>query len=184
MTRKLGELFMWKLTSQTLKRSVYLVAAALPLILSLSTPGACQRVVNMPVTLEKGTVRSPHFTVKHKRYIIKVEVDRTVPDGQLRCLLGIHHASQPDHCEMFGFHLAVEAVWALYSDGQLVAHGTVQGKDDNGEFTNHHMSRWIASFMGEKGKDYALDVTFTKDGAALRIANPRLIVELSPGFSM
>jgi hypothetical protein len=38
--------------------------------------------------------------------------------------------------------------------------------------------------MGEKGKKYVLEVTFKKDGTALRVANPRLVVELSPGFSM
>jgi len=177
-------MFMWKpQISDKLQRSVYVVATSLLFVLSLSTSAICQRVVNMPVTLEKGTVRSPDFTVKYKQYIIKLQADKTLPDGQLRCMLGIHHPSQPDHCEMFGFHLAVEAEWTLYADGQPVAHGTVQGKDANGEFTNHQMSRWIASFMGEKGKKYALEVTFTKDGTALRVANPRLVVELTPGFA-
>jgi hypothetical protein len=138
----------------------------------------------MPVTLEKGTVRSPEFTVKHKQYIIMLQADNVLPFGQLNCMLGIHHAYQPDHCEMFGFHLAVEAEWTLYADGQQVAHGTVQGKDENGDFSKHQTGRWIANFIGEKGKKYVLEITFTKDGTALRVANPRIVVKLSPGFSM
>jgi hypothetical protein len=160
------------------------IAMALMLALSFSNLAICQPVVNIPVTLEKGTIRSPEFTVKNKQYIIKLQADKTLPDGQLKCMLGIHHASQPDHCEMMGFHLAVEAEWTLYADGQPVAHGTVQGKDENGEFTNHNISRWIASFTGEKGKKYVLEFTFTKDGTALRVANPRLVVELNPGSYM
>jgi hypothetical protein len=134
--------------------------------------------------MEKGTVRSPEFTVKHKLYIIELQADNALPSGQLKCMLGIHHASQPDHCEMLGFHLAVEAEWTLYADGQQVAHGTVQGKDENGEFSNHQTSRWIASFTGEKNKKYVLEVTFTRDGTALRVVNPRLVVKQSPGLSM
>lgn len=166
--------------SGKLQRSVFVIAAAMLLVLSHSKSALCQQVLNIPVTLEKGTVRSPDFTVKHKQYLIKLQADNTIPDGQLRCMLGIHYASQPDHCEMLGFHLAVEAEWTLYADSQPVAHGTVQGKDENGEFSKHQTCRWIASFMGEKGKKYVLEVTFTKDGTALRDANPRLIVELSP----
>ena len=167
-----------------LQPSVYGIAVALLFALSLSASAICQPVVDMPVTLEKGAIRSPEFTVKNKKYLIKLQADKTLPDGQLKCMLGIHHASQPDHCEMMGFHLAVEAEWTLYADGQPVAHGTVQGKDENGEFTNHNISRWIASFTGEKGKKYVLEFTFTKDGTALRVANPRLVVEENPGSFM
>lgn len=174
-----------------LRQSVHQTTTGLLFAFLLSSMAICQKcficarpVVDMPITLEKGTVLSPDFTVKHKQYIIKLQTDNSLPERQLQCMLGIHHASQPDHCDMLGFHLAVEAGWSLYADGQEVAHGTVQGRDENGEFSNHRTSRWIASFVGEKGKKYVLKITFKKDGTALRVANPHIIVELSPGFSM
>jgi hypothetical protein len=124
------------------------------------------------------------FTLKHKLYIIKMQADNTLPQGELNCLMGLYIVKGPDHCDEFGFHLAIEAEWTLYADAQRIAHGIVQGEDGNGEFTSHSTSKWIASFMGEKGRKYILEVSFTKDGAALRTANPRLIVEQSPGLSM
>ena len=157
---------------------------ALMLALSLSKLALCQPVVDMPVTLEKGTVRSPEFTVKNKQYIVALQVDNALPLGQTKCMLGVHDAWEHDNCELVGFPLAVEAEWTLYADGQPVAHGTVRGKDTDWETSKSHTSRWIGNFMGEKGKKYILEVTFTKDGTALRAANPRLVVELSPGSFM
>ena len=144
----------------------------------------CQRVVDMPITLEKGTIRSPEFKVKHKRYIIALQVDNALPLGQTECMLGIHDAWEHDNCELVGFPLAVEAEWTLNADGQPVAHGTVRGEDTAWETSKSHTSRWIGSFAGEKGKKYVVEVTFTKDGAALRVANPRLVVKVPPGDSM
>jgi hypothetical protein len=157
---------------------------ALMLALSFSKLALCQPVVDMPVTLEKGTIRSPEFTVKHKQYIIALQVDNALPLGQTKCMLGVHFAWEHDGCELVGFPLAVEAEWTLYADGQPVAHGTVRGKDTAWETSKSHTSRWIGNFMGEKGKKYVLEVTFTKDGTALRVANPRLVVELTPGSFM
>jgi len=178
-------MFMWKSeTPNKLHRSGYVIATALLFVLSLSTSAICQRVVDMPVTLEKGTVRSPDFTVKHKQYIIALQVDNALPLGQTKCMLGVHFAWEHDNCELVGFPLAVEAEWTLYADGQPVAHGTVRGKDTAWETSKSHTSRWIANFMGEKGKKYVLEVAFTKDGTALRVANPRIVIVESPGLAM
>ncbi len=167
------------------------IAAALLFALSLSATARGQGcficikpALDMPVTLEKGTVRSPEFTVKHKQYMIELQVDNTFPMGQLECMIGIHQAWQPDHCEMLGYHLAVEAEWTLYAEGQVVAHGIVQGKDQHFEFSSHHMIRYLATFEGEKKKKYVLEVTFTKDGTALRPANPHIVIDLTPGLYM
>lgn len=171
-------------TPSKLHISGYRIAIALMIALSFSTLALCQPVVDMPVTLAKGTIRSPEFTVKHKRYIVALQVDNALPLGQTKCMLGVHDAWEHNDCEVVGFHLAVEAEWTLYADGQPVAHGTVRGKDTDWETSRSHTSRWIGNFMGEKGKEYVLEVTFTKDGTALRVANPRLIVEVSPGSFM
>ncbi len=167
-----------------LQRSVYVIATVLLFVLSFSTSAFCQPVMDIPVTLEKGMIRSPEFTVKHKQYIVALQVDNALPLGQTKCMLGVHFAWEHDNCELVGFPLAVEAEWTLFADGQPVAHGTVRGKDTAWETSKSHTSRWIANFMGEKGKKYVLEITFTKDGTALRVANPRLVVELSPGSFM
>lgn len=168
-------------------RFLGIVTASL-LVLSHSTTASSQKcffcrkpVVDMPVTLEKGTVRSPEFTVKHKLYIIKLQADNVLPSGQLDCLMGVYLIKGPDHCEMFNFHLAFEAEWKLYAGAQVVAHGIVQGRDGNYESDNHQTCRWFASFTGEKNKKYVLEVTFTKDGTALRVANPHIVIDLPPG---
>jgi hypothetical protein len=164
------------------------IVAALLLAPALSATAAGQKcficikpVVDMPVIMEKGTVRSPEFTVKHKLYIIKLQADNALPSGQLDCLMGVYLIKAPDHCEMFNFHLAFEAEWKLYAGTQVVAHGIVQGRDGNYESDNHQTSRWFASFTGEKNKKYVLEVTFTKDGSALRVANPHIVIDLTPG---
>jgi hypothetical protein len=160
------------------------ITMALMLALSFSKLAFCQPVMDIPVTLEKGMIRSPEFTVKHKQYIVALQVDNALPLGQTKCMLGVHFAWEHGNCEMVGFPLAVEAEWTLFADGQPVAHGTVRGKDTAWETSKSHTSRWIANFMGEKGKKYVLEVTFTKDGTALRGSNPRLVVKLSPGSFM
>jgi len=178
-------MFMRKSQTPTkLHPSGYRTAMALMLALSFSKLALCQPVVDLPVTLEKGTIRSPEFTVKHKQYIVALQVDNALPLGQTKCMLGVHFAWEHDNCELVGFPMAVEAEWTLYTDGQPVAHGTVRGKDTAWETSKSHTSRWIANFMGEKGKKYVLEVTFTKDGTALRVANPRLVVKQNPGSFM
>ena len=167
------------------------IMAALLLASSVSGMAKCQMcffcrkpVLDMPVTLTRGTVRSPEFTVKHKQYIIELQADDTIPQGKLFCLMGLYMFKDPNHCEMFGYHLAVEARWTLLAGGKVVAHGIVQGRDNMLELTPHHTSRWIGNFMGERGKKYVLEVTFTKDGTALRVANPHLVVDLNHGLDM
>jgi acyl-homoserine lactone acylase PvdQ len=39
--------------------------------------------------------------------------------------------------------------------------------------------RVIGDFKGEKGNKYILDVNFTKDGSALAVTDPHLIVRAS-----
>lgn len=167
-----------------LQANVFGTVAALLFLLSFSTSAMCQRVLNMPVTLEKGMIRSPEFTVKKKAYIIALQVDNALPRGQTQCMLGVRDAWEHDNCELVGFPLVVEAEWTLYADGQSVAQGKVRGTDTHWESSDSHTSKWIGHFMGEKGKKYVLEVNFTKDGTALRVANPRLVVKIPPGGSM
>jgi len=45
---------------------------------------------------------------------------------------------------------------------------------------NDAIARLIGSFMGEKGRQYTLDVNVLADGSPLAVSNPRLIVGVHP----
>lgn len=175
------------------KPSLVIFEAMALLVLALPLPAAAKvnwcffcvkPVADMPVTLEKGTIRSPEFTVKHTQYSIGLQADHTIPNGQLECMMGIHNPIDPNHCGMFGFQVAVDFEWKLYANGQVVAQGKVQGMDYDVGFDSHHTTRYFATFMGEKKKKYVFEVTFLKDGTALRVANPHIVVDLTPSMAM
>jgi hypothetical protein len=134
---------------------------------------------DMAVSLAVGSVRTPEFSVKHERYLIWLQAERKIPFGQMQCMMGIHLKRDPDHCEMFKFDTVLEAKWVVRDGDRIIAEGVVSGKDDQFESSDQYLSRYFGSFMGEAGRKYVLEVTFTKDGTALEGTNPHLIVMMS-----
>ena len=87
----------------------------------------------------------------------------------------------PDHCAMFHFETVLEAESTVSDGDQIVAQGSVHGKDDRMAVSDDTPDRYLGTFVGEANKKYVVEVKFTKDGTPLNEFKPRLIVEM-PNF--
>lgn len=129
--------------------------------------------MSVPLTLRIGKVRSPEFkTDAHQNYVIKVEAGKTLPFESQCCLMGI--AGGMFKCDK---QPVIQAEWAIWSDGSPVARGSSQG-GDYGSFSSDSLARYLGYFSGESGKNYVLEVNFTRDGSELAATNPRLVMEV------
>ena len=94
-------------------------------------------------------------------------------------MIGI--ARWPNHCSNFGFETVLEANWKVVDGNRVVAQGSVQGRNEyDHAVSDKYLQKYLASFDGESGKkNYVLEVQFTKDGSALNVTNPHLIVMMT-----
>ena len=136
------------------------------------------RPVDIPVSLGAGQARTPEFKVKNGDYGIMILVKRKLPPYVIDCLLGVKFSSREPDC---GKDPVLQANWTLSSEGQIVEQGSSNdyGKGEGGGWASDSVSRIIGAFRGNKGKKYILEVNFTKDGRALDVTVPHLVVQLS-----
>jgi hypothetical protein len=73
----------------------------------------------------------------------------------------------------------IQANWTLWNHGRIAGQGSSDTHKNDGEWENGTAVRVIGDFKGEKGNKYILEVNFTKDGAALAVTDPHLIVRVS-----
>lgn len=132
--------------------------------------------IDMPISLAVGRVKSPGFKVKNGAYGIMIRVKRRLSLDVIDCMLGIKFSSDEPDC---GKEPALQANWTLWSDGQIVKRGSTSEQRNGGGWAYESVERVIGAFNGVKGKEYILEVTFTKDGTALDITEPHLVVQLS-----
>ncbi len=132
-------------------------------------------VVDMPVSLAEGTVRTPEFPVKHEPYLIIIRAEkRHLPFADMNCMMGLTLGPvDPNNCDK---EPLLQAEWTVWADGQVVAQGSVHGNDGGGGWANDRIDRYLGHFMGERKKKYVLEVKFTKDGTALNVTHPHLVV--------
>lgn len=132
--------------------------------------------VYMPVSLAAGRVRTPEFPVKkHSQwYDIMLQFERPLPPLQMRCMTGATLGPlDVKDCEKDD--PIVRANWTVWNDGRIVEWGSIP--DNCGcIFTNDNIFKQVGSFPLEAGKNYVVQVHFTKDGSPLNAANPHLIV--------
>jgi len=132
--------------------------------------------VYMPISLAAGRVRTPEFPVrKHSQwYDIMLQFEKPLPFGQMVCMVGVTSGPlNKKDCE--NDDPIVRADWTVWEEGRIVEWGSM--RDCCGSiFTNENIYKQIGSFPLEAGKNYVVQVHFTKDGSPLNVANPRLIV--------
>ena len=131
--------------------------------------------VYMPVTLASGRVRTPEFPVKkHSQwYDVMLQFEKPLPFRRMKCMVGVTSGFDKKDCEKDD--PIVRADWTVWKDGRIVEWGSVP--DNCGcIFTNSNIFKQIGSFPLEAGKNYVVQVHFTKDGSPLKVANPHLIV--------
>jgi hypothetical protein len=69
----------------------------------------------------------------------------------------------------------LSADWTVWEGGRIVQWGSIPG-NCGCIFTDKDIFKQIGSFPLEAGKRYVVQVHFTKDGTALNVATPHLIV--------
>jgi hypothetical protein len=158
------------------------LAAFLTASMALAAPCfLCRKpVLDTPILLAVGTIRTPEFSVNHEAYTISIQVERKLPPADLSCMMGVKRFPWvQDHCGMLHIETLLEAEWTVWDGDHSVAHGSVSGIDSNFTTTKELLSKQIGDFVGEKDKRYILEVKFTKDGTPLNVTNPHLIVMMT-----
>lgn len=132
-------------------------------------------VVDMPVSLAVGTVRTPEFSPrKSSWYWIMTQVEKPLPFRQMQCMMGVTSGGL-DTKECNSDDPLLRADWTVWNEGKIVSSGSSTTKAD-GAFTKENIFKFLGKFPAEVGKKYILEVKFTKDGTPLNVANPHLIV--------
>lgn len=133
-------------------------------------------VVYMPVSLAAGRVRTPEFPVKKRSqwYDIMLQVEKPLPFPRMKCMVGATSGGfDKNDCEEDD--PIVRGDWTVWEGGRIVEWGSM--RDCCGSiFTNENIYKQIGSFPLEVGKNYVVQVHFTRDGSPLNVANPRLIL--------
>ncbi|MGB6974362.1 MAG: hypothetical protein WBD67_06740 [Terracidiphilus sp.] len=132
-------------------------------------------VVDVPVSLAVGAVRTPEFSPrKASWYWIMVQVEKPLPFPQMICMMGVTSGPlESKNCT--SEDPLLRADWTVWSEGQVVSSGSSTTKAD-AAFTKENIFKFLGKFPAEAGKKYVLEVKFTKDGTPLNVANPHLIV--------
>jgi hypothetical protein len=130
--------------------------------------------IDMPVSLAMGTVRTPEFLVKRKAaYLIMIQEEKLLPFADMMCMIGL--TTGPLDTYNCNKEPLLQVDWTVWDDGHIVAQGSVHSRD-GGDYAEQYVFKHLGHFMGESGKKYVLEAKFTKDGAALNVTNPHLIV--------
>lgn len=132
--------------------------------------------VNVPVAFLVGQPITENFRLNFDSlYLIEIEAEKaTIPVNILHCLMEM----EADHVECRYIPPAIEAAWAISSNGQEIAHGSSL-QLHSGPAQSDTMVRVIGEFQGKAGQSYQLRLTSAIDGQSLAKANPRLKVAVA-----
>jgi hypothetical protein len=131
-------------------------------------------VVDIPVSLAAGSVRTPEFSVPAHWYWIMVQVEKPLPSQQMTCMMGVT-AGRLESKYCTGDDPLLLADWTVWDGDHVVDKGTIPNRG-GGKFTAKYIFKFLGNFYAEAGKKYVLEVKFTKDGTPLNVANPHLII--------
>jgi hypothetical protein len=131
-------------------------------------------VVDMPVSLAIGTVRTPEFAVARHWYWIMVQVERPLPPLQMMCMMGVTEGTLNSKGCSSNDPL-LRADWTVWEGEHIVARGS-NLNNCACMFEKKYIYRFLGDFGAEAGNKYVVEVKFTKDGTPLNVANPHLIV--------
>jgi len=131
-------------------------------------------VVDIPVSLAVGTVRTPEFSTPSSWYWILVQVEKPLPTKQMACMMAVT-TGPLDSKDCPSDDPLLQADWTVWEDGKISSSGsstTLAGD----KYTADNIFKFLGKFPALSGHKYVLEVKFTKDGTPLNIANPHLIV--------
>lgn len=131
-------------------------------------------VVDIPVSLSVGSVRTPEFSPPQSWYWIMVQVEKPLRTKQLACMMATTY-SPLELKECASDDPLLRADWTVLEDGKAVKSGSSTTKAD-AIFAADYIFKFIGKFPVFSGKKYVVEVKFAKDGTPLNVANPHLIV--------
>jgi hypothetical protein len=133
-------------------------------------------LIDMPLSLSVGTVRTTPFQVKKARYAIMIQAEERIPIDKMMCMLGLsigpydyHKCGEP----------LLQLEWIVRDGERVVAQGTIHQPDGDVGATNGYLFKYVGYFKGESKRTYVLEVKFAQDATALNVTNPHLIVMLT-----
>jgi hypothetical protein len=130
-------------------------------------------VLDVPVSLSKGTVTSPTFSTRTHWYWILVQVEKPFSFERMNCMMSTQSGDGLRNC--VSTDPILDAKWQVRDGDRIVATG-VSEPTGAGKFTKENIFKIIGSFLALKDHAYTLTVFFRKDGSQLNVANPHLIV--------
>jgi hypothetical protein len=133
--------------------------------------------IYMPISLAEGRIRTAEFPVvkRSQWYDVMLQVEKPLPLRRMKCMVGVMSGPLEEKEDCEGRDPAVRADWTVWEGGQIVHWGSIPDYGA-GIFTKDNIFKQIGSFPLEAGKKYVVQVHFIKDGSALNVANPHLIV--------
>ena len=132
-------------------------------------------VVDIPVSLAEGTVRTPEFSPPTHWYWIMVQVEKPLPTKQMGCMMAVADDSPQSLQDCPLTDRLLQADWTILEDGQVVKSGS-STTHAAAKYTTDNIFKFLGSFPATSGHKYVVEVKFTKDGTPLNVANPHLIV--------
>ena len=133
-------------------------------------------VVDIPVSLAAGSVRTPEFSPrKTSWHWILVQVEKPLPTKQLACMMAVDDDSPASWKDCPLSDRLLRADWTVWEDGKIASSGSSTTEVD-AKYTKDNIFKFLGKFPALSGKKYVLEVKFTKDGTPLNVANPHLIV--------
>jgi hypothetical protein len=102
-------------------------------------------IVDMPISLGIGTVRTPEFAVKRKPYLIAIQAQWLLPAEELKCRMGFALIPSDDRCTL---EPLIEAEWTVLDGDRVVAHGLNKGRNNDFEGGACYLGRFLGEFAG------------------------------------
>jgi len=133
-------------------------------------------VVDIPVSLAEGKVRTNEFSSKNdEHYLILIRAQRRIPFAEMTCMMGVDFGQlNPSVCNTKPL---LQADWSVWEGDRIVASGAAHDRGGGGS-TDRTLERYIGHFSGQAGHKYVVEAKFTADGTALNKTGPHLIVEV------
>jgi len=132
-------------------------------------------VVDIPVSLAVGTVRTPEFSPPSSWYWILVQVEKPFPTPQMECMMAVADDSPKSWKDCSLSDRLLQADWTVWEDGKIASSGS-STTHAAGKYATDNIFKFLGKFPALSGHKYVLEVKFTKDGTPLNVANPHLIV--------
>jgi hypothetical protein len=118
-------------------------------------------ILDMPVSLAAGTVRTPEFSVGGNWYWIMIQVEKPLPFMQMECMMGVLPGGPLYSKDCSSNDPLLRADWTVWDEGHLVFSGSSTTKAD-AKHTDKYIFKILGSFAGEAGKKYVMEVNFTR----------------------